>query len=203
MRTEMKEGEKERKIMEINTEEGEEVTCTKGTGSNKMNDGAKGSNNTHQEKRIQFQQYKDKSQSSSKHERDVDIRRRKDPKIEKKKVDHALNPTALENRKRKRSSSPDHERKLTPKENRKKGRSVTPEKKDVKFKETNHKTKGKKPNYHIFCICGIQTYKHGMLKCTECRRYSHAECYKTDDLSVEHICGGCAVRENKPSTTFW
>ena len=154
-------------------------------------------------RRIQFQQYKDKSQSSSKHERDVDIRRRKDPKIEKKKVDHALNPTALENRKRKRSSSPDHERKLTPKENRKKGRSVTPEKKDVKFKETNRKTKGKKPNYHIFCICGIQTYKHGMLKCTECRRYSHAECYKTDDLSVEHICGGCAVRENKPSTTFW
>ena len=36
-----------------------------------------------------------------------------------------------------------------------------------------------------------------MLKCTECRRYSHAECYKTDDLSVEHICGGCAVKTKK------
>ena len=148
-------------------------------------------------RRVQFQQHKDRSQSSSKHERDVDIRRWKDPRIGNKKVDNVIKPTALENRKRKRSSSPDHERKLPPKENRNRGRSVTPEKKDGKSKETNRNTKGKKPNYHIFCICGIQTYEHGMLKCTECRRYSHAECYKTDDLSVEHICGGCAVKTKK------
>ena len=33
-----------------------------------------------------------------------------------------------------------------------------------------------------------------MLICTECKRYSHAECYKTNDLSVTHICGGCATK---------
>jgi len=36
-----------------------------------------------------------------------------------------------------------------------------------------------------------------MLKCTECRRYLHAECNKKDDLSVEHICRGCAVKTKK------
>ena len=33
-----------------------------------------------------------------------------------------------------------------------------------------------------------------MLLCKTCDRFSHAECYRTDDLAKEHICGGCAVK---------
>ena len=36
-----------------------------------------------------------------------------------------------------------------------------------------------------------------MVICTECKRYSHAECYKINDLSVKHICGGCAYKTVK------
>ena len=59
--------------------------------------------------------------------------------------------------------------------------------------KTNIDVNWKKPG-SIFCICGIQTYENGMLICTVCKRYFHAECYKTNNLSVSHICGGCATK---------
>ena len=51
----------------------------------------------------------------------------------------------------------------------------------------------KKPG-SIFCVYSYQTYENGMLLWKTCSRFSHAECYKTDDLSKDHICGGCAVK---------
>ena len=53
--------------------------------------------------------------------------------------------------------------------------------------------KTRKPG-SIFCVCSIQTYENGMLLCKTCDRFSHAECYRTDDLAKEHICGGCAFK---------
>jgi len=61
-------------------------------------------------------------------------------------------------------------------------------------KEKSDKDVNRKKPGSIFCICGIQTYENGMLIFSKCKRYSHAECYKTNDLSVIHICGGCAAK---------
>ena len=30
-----------------------------------------------------------------------------------------------------------------------------------------------------------------------CKRYLHAECYKTNNLSVSYICGGCVSKTGK------
>lgn len=128
-------------------------------------------------RRTQDHIYENRSSSSSKHDRDVDVRRKKDPRTERKKDEQCTKSNVQENKKRKRSMSPAIKVK--------------------RFKETVQKDKGNKRNGPIFCICGIQTYEHGMLKCTECRRYSHAECYRTDDISIEHICGGIVLQNPK------
>ena len=74
----------------------------------------------------------------------------------------------------------------------------------MKSKEPRNKSKSRKPDQEktrkpgsIFCVCSIQTYENGMLLCKTCERFSHDECYKTDDLSKDHICGGCAVKSGK------
>ena len=79
-------------------------------------------------------------------------------------------------------------------ESKKRRKSVSPEKTSKKKKEETKKETRKQRIGSIYCICGIQTYEHGMLKCKICTRYSHAECYKKDDLSTEHVCGGCSVK---------
>ena len=48
----------------------------------------------------------------------------------------------------------------------------------------------------IHCICGIQSYEIGMIQCIICRTFSHAECYKVDDLSNKHTCGVCAIKSS-------
>ena len=71
----------------------------------------------------------------------------------------------------------------------------------VKKPDYSNSSKSRKPEQgktrkpgSIFCVCSIQTYENGMLLCKTCDRFSHAECYRTDDLAKEHICGGCAVK---------
>ena len=121
--------------------------------------------------------YKDGFPSSSKSERDMDIRRKRDPRKEEKKDNCWRSSTAQENRKRHRSVSPDDKLKIR--------------------KENSQKYARKNKKGSIFCICSKQTYEHGMVKCSECKRYSHAECFTMNDLSIEHICGGCAAKPKK------
>ena len=60
----------------------------------------------------------------------------------------------------------------------------------------SHKKSSKTKEGTIYCICSFQCYENGMLLCMKCKRYAHAGCYGVDDISIEHICGPCSVKEN-------
>ena len=48
----------------------------------------------------------------------------------------------------------------------------------------------------IYCVCAFQCYENGMLLCSKCANYSHAECYNVVDINIKHICGSCAIKED-------
>jgi len=65
----------------------------------------------------------------------------------------------------------------------------------------SHKKSGKTKEGKIYCICSFQSYENGMLLCIKCKRYAHADCYGVYDISIEHICGPCSVKENLNCTS--
>ena len=41
----------------------------------------------------------------------------------------------------------------------------------------------------IYCVCAFQCYENGMLLCSKCANYSHAECYNVVDINMQTVAG--------------
>ena len=50
----------------------------------------------------------------------------------------------------------------------------------------------------IYCVCSFHSWENGMIVCVICESYSHADCYGITDISIQHVCGPCFAKTNRP-----